>query len=170
MLPVTAAEGEDKIFRVVYAVHELLQPSTTSSKQEDTPTRFIGLVTLRSIGHNDLPLPTDLFPLDSQPSATVLNIELGYQYLPVAWNKGYGTESLTAVFGACKRAPFFWSPFEKVYVRAIVNAENPASRRVMAKAGMTELGVYVWTGKAVWLAGQWTERSDLHIFGRFLLE
>lgn len=74
------------------------------------------------------------------------------------------------MFDACRRSPNFWAPFEKVYVRAIVNAENPASQRVMAKSGMTELGMYVWEGKAVWLAGRWTDRSDLHIYGSFLRE
>lgn len=154
-------------------MHEFLPTSSIdfeAAKGEDIPTRFIGLVTLRSIGPNALPLPTHLFPPSSTPSHKVLNIELGYGYLPAAWNKGYGTESLSAVFEACKRTLAFWAPFEKVYVRATVNAENAASQRVMAKTGMTELGVYVWKGKAVWLAGQWTERSELHVFGMFLLE
>lgn len=97
-------------------------------------------------------------------------MELGYSFLPGAWNKGFATESLNAVFEACKRTPTFWAPFEKVYVRAIVNKENPGSLRVMAKTGMTELGVYVWTGNPIWLAGKWTERSDLHIWGMFLVD
>lgn len=51
-----------------------------------------------------------------------------------------------------------------------MNEENPASLRVMEKTGMTENGIYVWTGKAVFLAGQWQERSSLHIFGMYLLQ
>jgi len=74
------------------------------------------------------------------------------------------------VFEACKGAPSFWAPFEKLYVRAIVNGGNPASVRVMEKTGMIERGIYEWTGKPIFLGGQWEERSNLHIFGMHLLE
>ena len=52
----------------------------------------------------------------------------------------------------------------------MVNSENPASQRVMAKTGMKELGVYVWDGDALWLGGKWRTRDSLHIFGMFVVE
>ena len=79
-----------------------------------------------------------------------MTLELAYQFLPVGWGQGFATESLEAVFAACKRAPSFWTPFETVHIRAIVNEGNPASLRVMEKTGMTKCGIYVWTGK-IWL-------------------
>jgi hypothetical protein len=158
---------EDKtMYRVLYAVHEIL-PS-----QE---TRFIGLITVRSLGGpNDAALPDHLFPTStiSTPASpsSVLTLELGYQFLPLAWSRGFATESLAAVFSGCRKAKSFWEPFKQVYMRAIVNAENPASLRVLSKGGMKELGVWEWTGEAVWLAGKWRERGDLHIWGMWLIE
>ncbi|KAF2852050.1 GNAT family acetyltransferas-like protein [Plenodomus tracheiphilus IPT5] len=164
---------EDKTFRIPYAVHELL-PTTNSNSglaaQNDRPSRFIGLITLQSLESRDLVLPPHLFPDSTQSSPNVLTIEVGYQYLPVAWGKGYGTESVGAVFDACKRAPAFWNPYEKVFVRAIVNAENPASQRVMAKVGMPLLGIYEWNGEAIYIAGQWREKDELNVYGMFLVE
>ncbi|KAL8928731.1 MAG: hypothetical protein Q9208_001509 [Pyrenodesmia sp. 3 TL-2023] len=165
------------VYRVVYTVHELLKPTASDSikpklppaEQASTPTRLIGLITLISLDANSLPLPAHL-PLPPPASPTTLTLELGYQFLPVGWNKGYATESLAAIFEACHRSPAFWSPYPKLYVRAIVNEMNPASLRVMEKTGMADRGVYEWSGKAVFLAGEWTERSRLHICGRYLLE
>jgi len=86
-------------------------------------------------------------------------------FLPTAWGAGYATESLSAVFETCRRARGFWSPFEKVYVSALVNEKNGASRRVMEKVGMGERGVYEWRGKRVWLAGEWRVKDRLCVFG-----
>lgn len=53
---------------------------------------------------------------------------------------------------------------------ALVNARNGASGRVMEKVGMERKGVYEWSGKAVFLAGEWRETDSLIVFGRELVE
>ena len=169
-------EGEDKTYRVAYAVHKVLESMSGSVEGKSPPaeqgkdsSEFIGLVTLKSLDANSLALPEDLTIPVAAATAT-LTIELAYLFLPKGWGKGYGTESVKAVFESCKRARSFWSPFSKLYIRAIVNECNPASQRVMDKTGMTKSGVYEWTGKAVFIAGEWRERDSLHIFGMHLIE
>ncbi|KAL8832017.1 MAG: hypothetical protein Q9170_005050 [Blastenia crenularia] len=168
-------ESEEKMYKVVYAVHQLLgsgigngDGELQSEQQTQEPTRFIGLVNLYSLSDNRLALPEHL-TLPAAAAKTTLTLELAYQFLPIAWGKGYAAESVEAVFEACKRALSFWTPFSKVYVQAIVNGGNPASLRVMQKTRMEEKGIYEWTGR-VWLAGGWREKDDLHIFGAHLLE
>lgn len=169
-------EGEENTYRVTYAVHKVLESMSGSVEGEPQPaeqgkksTEFIGLVSLISLDAGSLALPEDL-TLPTAAATTTLTVELAYMFLPIGWGKGYATESVEAAFESCKRARSFWTPFTKLYVRAIVNEDNPASLRVMDKTGMTKKGVYEWTGKAVFLAGEWQERSSLHIFGIHLLE
>jgi hypothetical protein len=57
-----------------------------------------------------------------------------------------------------------------VYVRAIVVAENTASMRVVEKGGLSELGVVMWEGEPVWLAGRMSGREELRIWGGWLVE
>ncbi|KAF2127676.1 hypothetical protein P153DRAFT_320073 [Dothidotthia symphoricarpi CBS 119687] len=156
----------DEDYIIAYAVHEILPPTSDS---QDQTTQFIGLVTLKACGPGSLPLPEDL-TLPASAAATTLTTELVYQFLPKGWGKGYATEAVNAVFEAGRTNKSFWAPYEKVYVRAIVNDENLASRRVMAKVAMKDRGIYEWTGGPVWLTGRWIERSDIHVMGMHLLE
>ena len=171
-----ASEGEENTYRVAYAVHKVHEPMSGSVEGEPQPaeqgtksSEFIGLVTLKSLDAGSLALPEDL-TLPDAAATTTLTVELAYLFLPIGWGRGYATESVKAALESCKRAQSFWTPFSKLCIRAIVNEGNPASLRVMNKTGMTKIGVYDWTGKAVFLAGEWRERDSLHIFGMHLLE
>ena len=168
-LPTTTRPGEAKSYRIAYLVHELPAPNSNTTNQDDIPTRLIGLITLRSLGPDNLSLPAQMFP-ESLSSPDCLTMELGYQFLPAAWGKGFATESVTALLNACQREQQFWDDYQKVFIRAIVNAENPASLRVLAKCGMQELGVHVWDGEGLWLAGRWRTTDNLHILGKFVRE
>ena len=163
-------DGGGKTCRVMYAVHAIGEPTSDaveiSSRGDKVATKFIGIVTLRSLNPDDLVLPDHL----NVSTISTLTVDLAYSFLPIAWGKGYATEALNAVFEACRRGRSFWAPFSKLYVRALVNAENPASLGVMRKTGMTLKGIYEWKGEALFLAGEWTERSSLHVFGMHLLQ
>ena len=157
-------------------MHKVLESVSASVEGEPQPTEpgeksteFIGLVNLTSLDAGSLALPEHL-TLPVAAATTTLTVEVAYMFLPTGWGRGYATESVEAAFAACKRARSFWAPFSKLYVRAIVNEGNPASLRVVDKTGMTDRGVYEWTGKAVFLAGEWQERSRIHIYGMYLLE
>jgi RimJ/RimL family protein N-acetyltransferase len=169
-------EGEENTYRVAYAVHKVHESISGSVKGEPQPaeqekksTEFVGLVTLKSLDAGSLTLPEDL-ALPVAAATTTLTVEVSYSFLPIGWGKGYATESVKTAFESCKRARSFWTPFSKLYIRAIVNERNPASLRVMDKTGMRKSGVYDWTGKAIFLAGEWRQRDSLHIFGMHLLE
>lgn len=169
----STTEAEQNSFRIVYAVHKLLGATGSSTEGEcnpqeqgESPSQFIGNVSLRTMEGSFLPLSED-FSLPGAIDPTTLSFELGYAFLPTAWGKGYATESVNAVFEACRRARSLWESFSQLYIRAIVNAENPGSMRVVAKTGMTETGIYEWIGR-IFLAGEVRERSGLHIYGIFL--
>jgi RimJ/RimL family protein N-acetyltransferase len=150
--------GGQGVYRIGYAVH-VCHPGR--------PAEFIGVVALKSLDDKSLPLPEAL----TAPAADTgtLTVELSYMFLPSAWGKGYATEAVKAVVASCEqRSP--WSPFKRVYLRAIVNRENPGSRRVMDKIGIAERGLYEWKGEQIYLAGQWRTQGWLHIYGMYLID
>jgi RimJ/RimL family protein N-acetyltransferase len=169
-LPVTVGEGEAKSYRVAYAVHELLPtPGAEATDQDHIPTRFIGLISAKSLNTSSLTLRSDILPPATwEPGC--LTVELGYSYLPSAWGKGYATSAVRALIDACKRGKSFWEPYDRVFVRSIVHCENPASQRVMVKSGMKKLGVHIWEGEKIFVAGKWRTRDELHIYGMFVVE
>ena len=174
----TPTNEEENTYRVSYAVHKFLEDSTDGPVEDDSqsaeqekkrPTEFIGLVGLKSLDAGNLALPEDL-TLPVSAATTILTVELAYLFLPDGWGKGFATESVKAVLESCKGARSFWRPYSKLYVRAIVNEGNPASMRVMDKTGIAKRGIYKWTGKPIFLGGEWQTQSNLHIFGLHLLE
>lgn len=169
-LPVAVSEGEAKSYRVAYAVHELLSnPGDESIDKAHTPSRFIGLIGVKSLGTRALTLRSDILPPATlEPGC--LTVELGYSYLPSAWGKGHATSAVKALIDACERGKSFWEPYDRVFIRSIVNSENPASQRVMVKSGMKELGVHIWEGEKMFVAGKWRTRDELHIYGTFVVE
>ena len=172
VLPTTVKEGETKSYRIAYAVHELLPTSGNDAvNKEDIPTRFVGIITVKTLGPQGLVIRSDILPPStSEPGCLV--VEMGYSYLPSAWGKGYATDAVKATMEACKRGKTFWEPYDRVFVRAIVSPENPASQRVMAKSGMKELGMHFWDGKgeAIFVGGKWRTTDELHVFGTFVVE
>ncbi len=86
-----------------------------------------------------LPLPLDqedtdwsLIVEDGYPDA---EIEIGYMLLPDAWGQGFATE-------ICRRLLRFWYDFtDLAEIKATVEPENLASRRVLLKSGLKEEGM-----------------------------
>ncbi len=60
--------------------------------------------------------------------------ELGYAFAPWAWGKGYATEAARALV----RLGFGYMRLD--LIEAYANVENPASCRVLAKAGLRRIG------------------------------
>lgn len=57
---------------------------------------------------------------------------------------------------------------ETVWMRVIVNGRNGPSLGVMrklARLGVREMGVYVWSGEAIFIGGEWRTVDELVIFG-----
>ncbi|KAF2005919.1 hypothetical protein P154DRAFT_542430 [Amniculicola lignicola CBS 123094] len=162
------ASATSKEYRVVYAVHRDGSPTTDQGTQADY--EFIGLVSFKLGG---LLLPEHLV-LPASAASSTLTIEIAYMFLPIAWGKGYATEAVTAALEACKRGGEFWAPYPKLYVRSVVNSENPASQRVMEKTGMVKKGVYEWEAaegeESIFVGGMWRRRDSLWIYGQHLIE
>lgn len=145
---------------IAYAIHTL--PDTS-----DPHPSFIGLVTLTPISATSLAVPAHLtIPTSHEP--TTLVVELAYSFLPQAWGKGYATEAVAAVLEACSRKEV-WKPWDKVWVRAIVNGRNGKSGRVLGKCGVGERGVVEWRGR-IFIGGEWRTEDQLRIFGGWLVE
>ena len=158
--PTSAEDATKKDKKLAYAVHETSQ---------DGSSRFIGLVNLVSLSGHSLPLPEHLVIPKGEEKDTLV-VELAYSFLPLAWGKGYATEAVTAVLGACQsgKSKEFWTPWERVWMRVIVNGGNPPSQRVMAKCGIKHTGIFKWKGERIFLGGEWRTEDDLWIYGCYL--
>jgi len=167
---VNPEDGDLNRLRVAFAIHKIIEEiqGDEGSKREgvEPETKFIGGLTLRP--HQAVPLP-DNFTVPNGPETGVLRLEIGYAFLPGAWGSGYSTEALMAALDAYKQAINFWSPFSKLYVEAIVGPDNPASVKVLEKAGLKSLGLYKWPGGPEFLAGAWRERAVL-VYGKWLVK
>ncbi|KAH8731784.1 GNAT domain-containing protein [Phaeosphaeriaceae sp. PMI808] len=161
ILPVPEVEGSDKVYRIAYVVHVI------NSGEAENVSQFIGLITLRSLS----PAETTSLPRAGHASTpSTLSLELAYMFLPNSWGNGYATESILAMFDACARAPSaMWAPYEKVYVRAIVNNENIPSQRVMTKCGMSVPEVLEFEGDRLFIGGKWMVKHRLFVYGRGLV-
>jgi RimJ/RimL family protein N-acetyltransferase len=162
ILPVPNIEGEEKVHRFPYAVHEL--SDNEDEEKEGNEKRFIGLITLRTLSSSETKFP----PRDKHGSTpTALSLELAYMFLPNSWGRGYATESISAILKECAHVPAtYWSPYDTLVVRAIVNDENGASQRVMEKCGIGEPEVVEFEGGRFFIAGKWRTRHRLFIYGR----
>ena len=73
----------------------------------------------------------DLYDFDQATGNCEVSYSLGYQW----WNQGYGTEALRAVIG------FGFRNMNLHKIAAAHNTDNPASGRIMSKAGMVQEGI-----------------------------
>jgi [ribosomal protein S5]-alanine N-acetyltransferase len=73
----------------------------------------------------------DLYDFDQSTGNCEVSYSLGYDW----WNKGYGTEALQAV------VEFAFIHMNAHKLSAAHNTDNPASGRIMEKAGMKQEGV-----------------------------
>lgn len=99
-------------------------------KEYDNPDTFRWIVELKDT--SDLIGTIDVASKKLLPYGTC---EIGYCYSNKFWGKGYATEALKAVI----KYLFEEADAETIYAEFMIN--NPASGRVMQKAGMTFEGV-----------------------------
>lgn len=89
---------------------------------------------------------THLYWLITRPGDEIVGIiglsleqhsaEVGFALAPTEWGKGYATEALRVVLEVALDLPGIWR------VWGYCDCENPASARVMEKAGMTNEGLH----------------------------
>jgi RimJ/RimL family protein N-acetyltransferase len=133
--------------------------SIESDTNLQTSGVVLGLVDLHScitygipfLDHLTVPKTASDVPGDT------LIIELGYQFLPIAWNKGYCTEAVQAMLKAYGGATEYFKPYKRFYVHMVVGEANPPSLRVAEKIGIRRLGVHEWNGDPMFLAGHWRD-------------
>jgi RimJ/RimL family protein N-acetyltransferase len=154
MLP--SQEGDGTAYRVSYAVHRLLSLAESnrepiaSTAEPKQGYEIIGLVLLKP--EAAVPLHDHITKKTDQATGH-LRLEMGYLFLPTAWGNGFATEACSALLEACRRSRSFFAPFKSLYVEAVVSPDNPASMKVLEKAGLKQVGLNEWDGEAVFLAG-----------------
>lgn len=165
LLPPAHIDGDAKVWKIAYAVHELSPPSDSGASSAQS--RFIGLIILRSLAAEETTSP----PRAGHAStATRLSLEVAYMFFPASWGKGYATESISAMLEACRRAPMeYWAPYQSVIVRSIVNDENVPSQRVMEKCGMGEPKVLEFEGDTFFIGGKWRSQHRLFLYGKTIV-
>jgi [ribosomal protein S5]-alanine N-acetyltransferase len=73
----------------------------------------------------------DLYDFDKMTENCEVSYSLGYEW----WNRGYGTEALRAI------VEFGFRQMNIHKISAAHNTDNPASGRIMSKAGMVQEGI-----------------------------
>lgn len=106
-------------------INRITEHKWVESQGETDDTHFLICVEGDPVGEIGLKPPNEVWG----------TAEVGYMIAPGEWGNGYGTDALTAVCGYA----FEERRLNKVY--ATTYATNPASIRVLEKAGFTEEGV-----------------------------
>lgn len=169
-----ALPGTDNVtrYRVTYAIHKLNKTSTADQAQTETAkaiadSEIIGMMSLKS--EETVPLQ-EQFTIKTGLDIGVLKAEIGYLFLPSAWGAGYATEAAKAVLEAVKKGKDYFAPYKKVYIEAITAEANPASQRVLIKAGLKLIGLnHIIGGEPIFLAGAWREPQVL-VFGAWVID
>jgi hypothetical protein len=156
---VPSNSGQYTKYRVPYAIHRRVK----NSASDETPPNvaemkdqfeIIGIIFLKS----ELTVPiNDDIATKTDPERGLLRMEIGYLLLPTAWGHGYATEACTAILEACRRSESYFAPFNKLFIEAVASPDNPASLRVLEKAGWKQMGLNEWEGEPAFLAGAWRE-------------
>ena len=143
--------GENTKYRVLYAIHRIRDDKANGifdSNSEDFET--IGTCTLKP----GMTVPIhDHMTTKTNEATGVLRLEIGYQFLPEVWGKGYATEACIALLDACRKSNSHFAPYTSLYIDGVVSPDNPASMKVLEKAGLKQIGLNAWEGEPVFLAG-----------------
>lgn len=168
ILPAIDSENSSKRYQVPYAVHRITSSSRSSPSKSDaaSETEVLGLAMLKA--SSSVPI-SDTLGVKTDIEHDILRLEIGYMFLPQAWGKGYASEACVAILDACRRCKPFFAPCTKLYVEGFVSNDNPASVRVLEKAGLKFVGVNEWEDEPVWLAGKWRGPSGL-LYGNWIFE
>jgi RimJ/RimL family protein N-acetyltransferase len=132
-----------------YLVHTR---DTTNSEDDEVAelSQLVGLVGIRKPIVYGVPLADDF----TVKSEKILALEIGYQFLPTAWGKGYAPEAIKAfVESYGKTNAAVNAPYEQVYFLAMVGEANSRSVRVMEKVGFERKGIHTWDGPDTFIGG-----------------
>jgi RimJ/RimL family protein N-acetyltransferase len=165
-------ENTSKQYCAPYIVHlrdnenDITTESKVNSQTLDAVIGLVGIHTCRTYG---IPFPDHLTLSKAlrEPTGASLVMELGYQFLPTAWNKGYCTEAVRAITKGYSGATEYWKPYQRVFLHVVVGEDNLASLSVLEKVGIPKLGVHEWDGDPIFLAGAYRD-CRVVVFGSYL--